>query len=105
MKDRELFCFLVGQQIPSATFSEVEKMLQLARGMQRLATEECNRQLTEREQARQERLKLAVHAMAKSWGIVAHVGDDPRGYCIKLMLPSGTYNTWGGAECGWGVPA
>ena len=31
-------------------------------------------------------------------------GGDPRGYCTKLRLKSGRYNTWGGAEDGWGVP-
>ena len=30
---------------------------------------------------------------------------DPRGYVLKIMLPSGRYNTWGGAESGYGVPA
>jgi hypothetical protein len=30
------------------------------------------------------------------------VGGDPRGYCLKITLPDGNYNTWGGAEDGWG---
>ena len=30
------------------------------------------------------------------------VGGDPRGYCLKIMLPNGRYNSWGGKEEGWG---
>ena len=36
---------------------------------------------------------------------IAEVGGDPRGYTLKLRLPSGKGNTWGGDECGWGVPS
>ena len=32
------------------------------------------------------------------------VGGDPRGYTLKMILPSGKYNTFGGKEDGWGVP-
>jgi len=31
-------------------------------------------------------------------------GGDPRGYTVKVILRNGKYNTWGGAEDGWGVP-
>jgi len=105
MKDREQFCFIVARTIPAATFNEVTRMLQLARGVQRLAVAECNRQLTEREKARQAKLASAVLDLAKGWGIVAHITGDPRGYVVKLMLPGGHYNTWGGPESGWGVPS
>lgn len=37
-------------------------------------------------------------------GVVPDFGGDPRGYTVKLLLPDGSYNTWGGFECGWGVP-
>lgn len=29
---------------------------------------------------------------------------DPRGFTVRLLLPSGTYNTLGGASEGYGVP-
>jgi hypothetical protein len=31
-------------------------------------------------------------------------GGDPRGYTVKVHLPNHAYNTWGGAESGYGVP-
>lgn len=32
----------------------------------------------------------------------ATVTGDPRGYCLKVLMPQGDYNTWGGAEDGYG---
>jgi hypothetical protein len=37
-------------------------------------------------------------------GFSADFSGDPRGYVVKLHLPSGAYNTWGGKESGYGVP-
>lgn len=32
------------------------------------------------------------------------IGGDPRGFSLKLRLPSKISNTWGGEEAGYGVP-
>jgi hypothetical protein len=32
----------------------------------------------------------------------ATVRGDPRGYCLKVIMPQGDYNTWGGSEDGYG---
>lgn len=37
--------------------------------------------------------------------ITVEVGGDPRGFPIRLFLPSGRYNSFGGREAGWGVSA
>jgi hypothetical protein len=31
-------------------------------------------------------------------------GGDPRGYTVKLTMPDGRYDTWGGPAEGIGVP-
>lgn len=36
-------------------------------------------------------------------GMRAQIGGDPRGFCLKLFLPDGTYNSWGGVEAGYGI--
>ncbi len=33
----------------------------------------------------------------------ADITGDPRGYCLKIHLPDGSYNTWGGKETGYGI--
>ena len=76
----------------------------LARSLERLAVKECNAGLSEREKLRQTATTHTAEEMARLIGANAIVGGDPRGYCLKLDLPTGRYNTWGGAEEGWGVP-
>lgn len=50
-------------------------------------------------------LEEKIRAYAKGLPNVKGVKftGDPRGYCVRLMLEDGRYNTWGGAEDGWGV--
>lgn len=50
-------------------------------------------------------LKMMFIAIADKYGIdlVGDVTGDPRGYCLKLHLPDGSYNTWGGKESGYGI--
>lgn len=50
-------------------------------------------------------LKMCFIAIADKYGIdcAAEVTGDPRGYCLKLHLPDGSYNTWGGKESGYGI--
>ena len=54
---------------------------------------------------RQAQVEARIVAILKPFpGIVADFGGDPRGYTVKLQLPSGAYNTWGGQESGYGIP-
>lgn len=55
----------------------------------------------EREEARAQKNVIAA---CSELGLVPDFGGDPRGYTVKVKLPSGRYNTWGGKEDGWGVP-
>lgn len=55
----------------------------------------------ERETARVERL---ITAICTPLGIVPDFTGDPRGYTVKLHLPSGSHNTMGGRESGYGIP-
>jgi hypothetical protein len=71
----------------------------------RYAVMECNGDGGEWREHRQEVVSDRLERMAESLGVTLELGGDPRGYTVKLMTPkSGRYNTWGGAECGWGVP-
>lgn len=51
-----------------------------------------------------ERASQRIEAACKPWGIKPRFSGDPRGACVKLILPSGRYNSWGGAEQGFCVP-
>lgn len=65
----------------------------------RLMTEwETN--LTQRQASNDRRIK----ELCADFKVPVKLGGDPRGYTVKLRLPSGAYNTWGGADDGYGVP-
>lgn len=73
--------------------------------VQRLATEACNRELTDAEKRRETRATariveiLQAHSEGGAWAV--SVAGDPRGYCVRIMVPSGRGNNLGG---GMGVP-
>lgn len=50
------------------------------------------------------RARQRIEAACKPWGIVPTFSGDPRGACVKLVLPSGRWNSAGGAEDGYCVP-
>lgn len=89
---------------PAATANLALAFRRLARTLTRYAVKDCNIGLTEADKVRQRRAERAAAGLATAAGLTAKVGGDPRGYCFRLVLPTGRYNTWGGAEEGWGVP-
>ncbi len=116
--DREEFLVRLACELPGVPPTAIidfgRAILRAARTVQRLAETECNRPLTDREERRhvaaESRVRVSL-AELSSWSpdgrevTIAAINSDPRGYCVKLRLPSGKGNTWGGDECGWGVPA
>jgi hypothetical protein len=42
--------------------------------------------------------------LAESCGFRLLTSGDPRGYVVRVLFPSGAYNTLGGADQGYGVP-
>lgn len=51
-----------------------------------------------------EKLRAALGKIEEKHGITlnAEIGGDPRGFCLKVIMPEGDYNSWGGRESGWG---
>lgn len=79
----------------------------IGKRLHRLAEQECSRELRESEEDDQAALAaLAREVIAKRYdGLGVMVNGDPRGYALKLRCRDGEYNTWGGAEHGFGVDA
>ncbi len=55
-------------------------------------------------QRKEDACERRMTELCAPFGLVPHFGGDPRGYTVKLKLPSGKSNTWGGSEEGWAVP-
>lgn len=45
-----------------------------------------------------------IKEICAGFNLPVTMGGDPRGSTVKLKLPSGVYNTWGGSEDGYAVP-
>lgn len=91
----------------SRSFDAFEEFCRDCRALTKLAEEECNRSLTEKEEKRRDRLRADVEAYCKTVGMVADFYGDPRGYVVKVKWPdlgeNTPSNTWGGPVDGWGV--
>lgn len=94
---------------PERTDAEVARdvvsLLWGSRALTRLAEAECNRGLSGREETREKALRARIAALVSEGydGLTPRFGGDPRGYVVKLVCRDGEYNTYGGAEEGWGV--
>jgi hypothetical protein len=123
LRERDQFTAALAQAYPSMTIERLrearDKLLTLARQHGRLAVEECNgpdgvhlmnsAQIAEwqvnldlRQTRCEERIKALIADRLPGTKLI--LGGDPRGYTVKLILPTGAYNTMGGKDDGWGVP-
>ena len=124
-KEREQFIALMVRDYPEVPLhiaaDTARKILRLARTHGNLAVEQCNGPAWGQqygynpkpgeweawEDARTKReasCERRITKLCAPFGIVPRFGGDPRGYTVKLQLPSGAHNTWGGREEGYGVP-
>lgn len=79
-------------------------ILRNAATIQRHAINACNREVSEAETTNSLRAQTRIVDACEPWGISPTFSGDPRGAVVKLLLPSGRYNSMGGAECGYCVP-
>lgn len=100
-KDREqAIADLTAEGWPLA---DIRAVLRNAATLTRYAEMACNIELTPGDIAREQAAERRVRALATRRGATVKFNGDPRGYVVKLGLPSGKYNTWGGRESGYGI--
>ena len=112
-RDREEFIAVVCREAKAdlSMSEKIEKaryLMRCAATLKTIAERLCNEEMSDRETARvdakEANTEARAQAVAESLGFKAIFSGDPRGYVFKVILPSAAYNTWGGAESGWGVP-
>ena len=89
---------------PTVAVRMAQALLRDAAGIQRHCVNACNREVTPQETARCRHAESRIRRLLESYDVGVSLNGDPRGYCVKLHFASGRYNTWGGAESGYGVP-
>jgi hypothetical protein len=121
-KEREEFLARMVREYPDMSVYVVceaaRKIMRHARTHGNLAVEHCNEpsgcwylaqpgrvdEWEERHAKREVSCERRITELCAPFGLVPHFGGDPRGYTVKLKLPSGAYNTCGGSQEGYGVP-
>lgn len=94
------FIDAVQAEIPTATAADLAELCRLARRHGKLQEKACNEEVPENHDAKCE---ADITALCAKIGLTRVIfGGDPRGYTVKVVLPSGRSNSWGGE--GWGVP-
>ena len=94
----------VGKRTPREAAQDATELCRLATSLNRLNEIACNFGLTERQERRKQNLQTWIKALLEQTGLVLnHFNNDPRGYAIYLDLPDGSYNSFGGRECGYGI--
>ena len=87
---------------------QAEELEGISKRIGRRAVRQCNEPLTDTQQAKMDRADEKDYTRADE--IAEALGlkgikrqSDARGYAVKLLLPSGRYNSFGGTEHGWGI--
>lgn len=101
------FQLQLAKEFPSKPLTElsdfVEKICPLGRRYSSLQVKNCNLGLTKTDERAEAKIEETIKKMAADFGFPGvELNGDPRGYTIKLVLPSGRSNNFGGT--GWGVP-
>ena len=89
----------------SSAFQYGYALMKLAKVKERYNLLYCNVGLTPGQEANAEKVDTQVKDVAEKLGTTILIGGDPRGYALKIILPSKDYNTWGGVDYGWGIPS
>ena len=83
---------------------DATELCRLANSLGRLNEIGCNFRLAERQERRKQNLQTRIKAVLERAGLVLnHFESDPRGNAVYLDLPDGSYNSFGGRECGYGI--
>lgn len=83
---------------------EFKYLVRIAKEYNSIQEKACNGELTARQTSREGNIEKEVTRIAHKYGMAVQFSGDPRGYCVKLHAPTkDVYNTWGGAETGYGI--
>lgn len=80
----------------------VEHLYRCAKQLSVYAERACDRPLTPTEKNARKAVERQAHELCAELGVPVSFNDDPRGFSVKLRLPNGASNDWGGETWGLG---
>jgi hypothetical protein len=100
----KLQAHIAAKAIDADAHTMAQALVALAGQFQKIQETECERELTNIERNREERVQEQLRELSAVLNLPMRFGGDPRGYTVKCFLADGSHNTWGGKEDGWGIP-
>lgn len=105
--ERNEFIARIAREFPALSIEDVlatcRELVRLATFHGRIAEKECNEELSDGDVRRRDQTEARIGEICAKIGVHGVVfSGDPRGYTVKIRLPSGRSNSFGGE--GWGVP-
>lgn len=88
------FIYLMAKH-STISLHDCKRLMRYAVTHQCLATNACNRELTEKEIRKQENVQMDIIAICADADVKPVFSGDPRGCTVKLQVPDGTTNDWG----------
>ena len=104
--ERDQFVSIMTREVPGVRTADLGELMRLARRHGRIAERECNGHQTpsgdwdeaaaKRDEQASERVEARITAICERIGCKADFSGDPRGATVKLIVPSGYSDSWGG---------
>jgi hypothetical protein len=94
-KDKLEFVFAMARH-SNLNLHDCKRIMRYAATVQRLAETACNRELTVQEIRKDENCMAEIIAICAPSDVAANFNGDPRGCVVKLRVPDGYNNDWGG---------
>ena len=92
----------LGDEINIDDLTEIlNKLWNCEMKLKRLAEDDCNRGLTDKEIKERFKIEEEVKEMINQLGFSGYINNDPRGLAIRIILPSGESNMFDGET--WGL--
>ena len=79
----------------TVSLNECYRLLRYGATVGYMAETACNRELTEREIRKDEKIQMDIIAILAPHDCAAKFGGDPRGCTVKIVVPDGYMNDFG----------
>jgi len=94
-KDKMEFVYAMAKH-SNASLADCQRLLRYGASLGRFAENACNRELTEKEIYKNKVVKTHVCVILDSIDCKPVFSGDPRGCVLKIAVPDGYSNSWGG---------
>jgi hypothetical protein len=93
--DKLEFIFAMAKH-SNVTLHDCKRLMRYAATHHRLAEDSCNREWTDQDESKKIRVRKSIQTIIHSHGARVLFNFDPRGCTVKIQVPDGFTNDFGG---------